>query len=136
MRRGWSEYLPEGTDPRDPLASPLFAEDVRGVAPAFVLTAEYDTLRDEGEAYAWKLIQAGNLVQARRYPGTIHGFFTMQGELRVAREAMGDAAAFLRRNLTDVAGDAAFSAATARERSRGGDDRRDASPLAPNGTSC
>ena len=99
MRRGWSEYLPEGAGPRDPLASPLFAEDARGVAPAFVLTAEYDPLRGEGEAYAQKLVQSGSLVQARRYLGMIHGFFTMQGALRAAREAMNDAAAFLRRGF-------------------------------------
>ena len=99
MRRGWAEYLAEGTDPRDPLASPLFAENIRGVAPAFILTAEYDTLRDEGEAYGRKLVQSGNIVQTRRYLGTIHGFFPMQGILRVAREAMNDAGAFLRRGL-------------------------------------
>lgn len=102
MKRGWSEYLPAGGDPRDPLASPLFAEDVRGAAPAFVLTAEYDTLRDEGEAYARKLAQSGNVVQTRRRLGTIHGFFTMQGILRVAREAMNEAGAFLRRGLADA----------------------------------
>jgi acetyl esterase len=96
MKRGWAEYLPRGTDPCDPLASPLFAGDLVGVAPAFVLTAEYDTLRDEGEAYARKLIQSGNVVQTRRYPGTIHGFFAMPGILRVAREALADAAAFLK----------------------------------------
>ena len=59
-----------------------------------MLTAEYDTLRDEGEAYAQKL--GGS---AREYPGTIHGFFTMPAILRVAREAMMDAAAFLKRHL-------------------------------------
>jgi acetyl esterase len=100
MKRGWSEYLPEGTGSRDPLASPLSAEDVRGVAPAFVLTAEYDTLRDEGEAYARKLVQSGNIVQVRRYLGTIHGFFMMQGILQVARQALNDAAAFLRALLS------------------------------------
>jgi acetyl esterase len=101
MRRGWSEYLPEGADARDPLASPLLAEDLHGAAPAFVLTAEYDTLRDEGEAYARKLVQSGNIVQVRRYLGTIHGFFAMQGILRPAREAMREAGAFLRRSLAD-----------------------------------
>ena len=100
MKRGWSEYLPEGTGLRDPLASPLSAEDVRGVAPAFVLTAEYDTLRDEGEAYARKLVQSGNIVQVRRYLGTIHGFFMMQGILQVARQALNDAAAFLQASLS------------------------------------
>jgi acetyl esterase len=92
MQRGWREYLPEGADPRDPLASPLFATDVDGAPPAMVLTAEYDTLRDEGEAYARELG-----ASARRYPGTIHAFFTMLGTLQVAREAMRDAATFLKR---------------------------------------
>jgi acetyl esterase len=103
MRRGWSEYLPEGTGSSDPLACPLTAERVCGAAPAFVLTAEYDTLRDEGEAYARKLVESGNLVQLRRYLGTIHGFFTMQGILQVAREALNEAGAFLRQHLADGA---------------------------------
>jgi acetyl esterase len=100
MRRGWSEYLPDGADPRDPLASPLYARDVSGVAPAFVLTAEYDTLRDEGERYARKLLDAGNPVLAQRYPGMIHGFFAMPGVLRIAREAIRDVAEFLRLQLS------------------------------------
>ena len=94
MRRGWREYLPASADPRHPLASPLFAGACDGAPPALVLTAEYDTLRDEGEAYARQLG-----VTARRYPGTIHGFFTMPGILQVARHAIGDAAAFLKRHL-------------------------------------
>jgi acetyl esterase len=93
MKRGWREYLPEGADPRDPRASPFFARDVDGTPPAMVLTAEYDPLRDEGEAYARRLG-----VTARRYPGTIHGFFTMPGILQVARDAMHDAATFLKRH--------------------------------------
>ncbi len=99
MRRGWSEYLAAAADPRDPLASPLFAADVRGAAPAFVLTAEFDTLRDEGEAYARRLIESGNTVQVRRYQGMIHGFFTMPGILRAAREAMAEAGDYLGRML-------------------------------------
>jgi acetyl esterase len=101
MKRGWSEYLAEGVDPRDPLASPLHTSDTAGVAPAFVLTAEYDTLRDEGEAYARKLIESGNLVQVRRYPGAVHGFFTMPGALRLGREALSEVAGFLRWRLAD-----------------------------------
>jgi acetyl esterase len=100
MKRGWSEYLPEGHDPRDPLASPLFAADAAGVAPTFLLTAEYDTLRDEGEAYGRKMMEAGVLVQMRRYPGTIHGFFGMPGILGVAREALADVGAYLRFHLS------------------------------------
>jgi acetyl esterase len=99
MKRGWSEYLPEGCDPRNPVASPLYAQNPAGVAPAFILTAEYDTLRDEGEAWARKLIEAGNAVQVRRYLGAIHGFFAMPGALRLAREALQDVAEFLRFRL-------------------------------------
>jgi acetyl esterase len=94
MRRGWSEYLPPGTDPRDPLASPLYASDLTGAAPALVMTAEYDTLRDEGESYAQRLS-----AQLHRYPGAIHGFFPMQSPLALARQALQDAAAFLRHHL-------------------------------------
>jgi acetyl esterase len=94
MQRGWREYLPAGADPRHPLASPLFASAFDGAPPALVLTAECDTLRDEGEAYARQLG-----VTARRYPGTIHGFFTMPGILQVARLAIADAAAFLKHHL-------------------------------------
>ncbi len=104
MKRGWSEYLPEGVDPRDPLTSPLYAGNFAGVAPAFVLTAEYDTLRDEGEAYARKLLEAGNLVQVRRYRGAVHGFFTMPGALRLARQALDEVAAFLRFRLRQNTG--------------------------------
>jgi acetyl esterase len=99
MRRGWTEYLPQGADPRDPQASPLFAPDVAGAPPAFILTAGYDTLRDEGEAFARRLTEAGNAVQTRRYPGAIHGFFTMPGVLSLAREAFSDVAEFLRLRL-------------------------------------
>jgi len=99
MKRGWSEYLPEGSDKSDPMASPLFAQDTSALPPAFVLTAEYDTLRDEGEAYARKLIEAGNPVQVRRYLGAIHGFFAMPGTLRLARQALRDVAEFLRCRL-------------------------------------
>jgi acetyl esterase len=99
MMRGWSEYLPEGSDPCDPLASPIFAQDTTALPPAFLLTAEYDTLRDEGEAYARKLIEAGNQVQVRRYLGAIHGFFAMPGTLSLARQALRDVAEFLRCRL-------------------------------------
>ena len=99
MQRGWREYLPEGSDPRDPRASPLFAANLSSLAPALILTAEYDTLRDEGEAYARRLAQAGTRVTLHRYDGMVHGFFTMPGVLRVAREAMDEAGVFLRGSL-------------------------------------
>ncbi len=99
MRRGWHEYLPDGADPRDPRASPLFAADLSGLAPALVITAEYDTLRDEGESYSRRLVEAGTPAELSRYDGVIHGFFSMPGVLGVARAAIDEAGAFLRRNL-------------------------------------
>jgi acetyl esterase len=59
------------------------------------MTAEYDTLRDEGEAYARRLG-----ARLRRYEGAIHGFFTMQATLAVARQSLADVAAFLRAHLS------------------------------------
>jgi acetyl esterase len=97
MRRGWELYLPPGADRRDPRISPVFAEDLEGLPPAYVLTAEYDTLRDEGEEYAHRLGMAGNQVELKRWPGAIHGFFALPGMSRISREAIEDAASFLRR---------------------------------------
>jgi acetyl esterase len=99
MQRGWREYLPEGTDPRNPEASPVHAVVPGGAAPALVITAEFDTLREEGEAYARKLEDSGVEVRLRRYPGTIHGFFTMPGILCAAREAIQETGGFLRGQL-------------------------------------
>jgi acetyl esterase len=92
-----SSYL-DGRDPRHPTASPLYAEVV-GVAPAHVLTAGFDPLRDEGEAYAAKLAAAGVQVVDDRYPTMVHGFFSMLDVTSVAAEAVGRAATHLRAAL-------------------------------------
>jgi acetyl esterase len=96
---GWfgDQYLPEGQAPDDPLLSPLYAADLSGLPPATVITAEYDPLRDEGEAYAKKLAQAGVPTELVRYDGVIHGFFSMNGMIDQADEAHAFAAAALRR---------------------------------------
>jgi acetyl esterase len=97
MKRGWDEYAPPGADPRDPRISPFFASDLEGIPPALVLTAEYDCLRDEGELLAHRMGQAGNHVELKRYPGAIHGFITLAGISRLAREAIEHIGSYLRR---------------------------------------
>jgi acetyl esterase len=84
-------------DPADPSISPLRAENLGGVAPALVVTAEFDPLRDEGEAYAAKLRAAGVDVESRRYDGMIHGFFGGAGAFDASRDAMTLVATAVRR---------------------------------------
>ena len=86
-------------DDRDPMMSPIYAADLAGLPPALVITAEFDPLRDEGEAYAMRLRQAGVPVQTTRYDGMIHGFFTMTTITPRAREAIGEAVGALRMAL-------------------------------------
>jgi acetyl esterase len=90
-------YLPAGTDPRDPAASPLYAGDLESLTPALVITAEFDPLRDEGEAYAARLDRAGVPVTLSRYNGMIHGFFGMTGVIDAGRDAVREASEALRR---------------------------------------
>jgi len=81
-------YLGDHTDLSDWRLSPAYAADFSALPPAYVLTAQFDPLRDEGEAYAMKLLQAGVPVSAWRVPGQIHGFITMGRVLPAARVAI------------------------------------------------
>lgn len=91
----WGMYLGSAADGASPLASPLRADDLSGLPPATVITAEYDPLRDEGEHYARRLEQAGVPAEILRYDGMMHGFFTMVGILDTARVAVATAASRL-----------------------------------------
>jgi acetyl esterase len=90
-------YTRGGADIGDWRVSPLRAPDVANVAPALVITAEYDPLRDEGEAYAKRLADAGVPVELTRYDGMIHAFLALPGVLDDGKQAMEQVAASLRR---------------------------------------
>ena len=92
-------YLVGGEDRTDPRLSPLHG-DVEGVAPAYVVTAGFDPLLDEGDAYAAKLRAAGVRVEHVREDGLIHGFINMVGLGSVAPKASRRAAAALQRGLS------------------------------------
>ncbi|WP_018255720.1 alpha/beta hydrolase [Salinispora mooreana] len=100
-----SHYLADPTDAQHPLASPLLADDLTGLPPAFVVTAEFDPLCAEGERYADRLRLAGVQTILTRYAGMVHGFFTMPGIFDAGRQAQAAAATFLRRRLRRTAAD-------------------------------
>jgi acetyl esterase len=91
-----SHYLARTRDAENPYASPLLAPDLRGLPPALVITAECDPLRDEGEAYAKRLAEAGVEAACTRYAGMIHPFFSLGGALSQGRRAIEQVAAAVR----------------------------------------
>ncbi|HEY4726893.1 MAG TPA: alpha/beta hydrolase [Actinomycetes bacterium] len=98
MRWYWDHYL-GGADGRAPDASPLRAAFVGGLPPALVIGAEYDILRDEGEAYAARLAEAGVDATASRHAGVVHGFVRWRAVTGAAEDALQEAAAALRSAL-------------------------------------
>jgi acetyl esterase len=102
MKYGWDLYAPDERTRNSPYVSPLRAsnDELQGLPPALVITAENDPLRDEGEAYARKMKEAGDVVTAVRYNGMIHDFVTLnairnvpgtEAALKQASDAIRDA---------------------------------------------
>lgn len=93
------QYTPDPKDRLNTLVSPLLAEDLSKLPPALVVTAEFDILRDEGEAYARRMQEAGVKVQLMRCNGMIHGFLSMIGLIKRATLYFEQAAQEIRRML-------------------------------------
>jgi acetyl esterase len=93
----WDHYLADASQANDPYVSPLRAPDLSGLPPALVQTAEYDPLRDEGEAYAARLREAGTPATLSRWDGLNHGFLFWVGRVDKASAAMRECCAWLRR---------------------------------------
>jgi acetyl esterase len=100
MRWFYDQYLRGSEDVADWRVSPLRAPDLSSVAPAFILTAGYDPLCDEGDAYARRLEEAGVAVRHRRVEGQIHGFIGNGKIIGAAAPALDQAAAALRAAFT------------------------------------
>lgn len=90
-------YTPNKEDQLNPEVSPIYHTDFKGLAPAFVLTAEYDPLKDEGKAYADKLKAAGNVVLYKDYKALVHGFFNLPKLSEESMQAYYDIQAFLKK---------------------------------------
>jgi acetyl esterase len=112
-----ASYLPGGVDAADPRVSLLQVADLSNLPPAYLVTAGFDPLRDEGEAYALRMREAGTAVALRRHPGLIHAFANDFGVCPSARAALSEAAGALRMGLaaSDARGAAAGVAGGAGE---------------------
>jgi acetyl esterase len=95
----WQHYNANHADVRDARLSPLYAKDLKGLPPALVSTAEFDPLRDEGEAYAGKLQSAGVVVEYLRYGGVFHGFMLMSKIIPEGARLIAAQAAFIKQYM-------------------------------------
>jgi acetyl esterase len=96
MRFFFAQYVPDPAHLADPYLLPSRSKDLSGLPPALVLTAEYDVLRDEGEAFARQLTDAGVAVDLTRYAGQIHGFYGLYTDLPASPASHAEVATYLR----------------------------------------
>ncbi|MBU9711405.1 alpha/beta hydrolase [Evansella tamaricis] len=98
MYRARDLYTPDEWMWFSPYSSPLQAEDLSGLPPALIITAEFDPLRDEGEAYAERLAEFGVPVQGSRYRGVMHGFISLYEIMKTGQYGLQEATTFLRQS--------------------------------------
>ena len=99
MKWFWNHFIEDEGQATHPYVSPLRAKNFRDLPQTLIITAEYDPLRDEGEAYGKRLQEAGVNVALSRYPGMIHAFIRMTTRLDKAWEALDEIAGTLRKVL-------------------------------------
>ncbi len=98
MQWFWDQYV-DAAQRSHPYVAPLKAGDLSGLPPTFVITAQYDPLRDEAEAFASRLRAAGVQATHRRYDGVIHGFLSAAPQLAASQAALDESAAAMRSHL-------------------------------------
>jgi acetyl esterase len=99
LQEAIDEYVPNPADRRDWRALPINQTDYRGLPPAFIVSAEYEIMRDDIEAYGARLRRAGVPVEIHRYPGTVHPFLSMAKAIPAGREAIDECADKLARAM-------------------------------------
>lgn len=95
----YEQYLQSREQAKDRYVSPLLADNLKNLPPAHIITSEFDVLRDEGEAYAKRLMEEGNRVSNKRYNGMIHSFILLNKVFNKANDALDDCITLLRANL-------------------------------------
>jgi acetyl esterase len=97
----YKEYYGTDADTKDFRVSPIFADDLSGLPPALIITAEHDTLRDEGKAYAGRLRSSGVPTKYSCYSGMVHGFLQMAGLVDEAQAAIDEISLFTRLDMEE-----------------------------------
>lgn len=90
-------YTPNKKDRLNPEVSPIYHKEFKNLPPTFIITAEYDPLKDDGKSYADKLRNANNIVLYKEYKGLIHGFFNLPKLAANSMQSYYDIQAFLRK---------------------------------------